>query len=240
MDKEILTRGLAALKINADDFLLSRFEKYSNMLVDWNTRINLTAITDDAGISTKHFLDSLLALSAAEIPNGAAVIDVGTGAGFPGIPIKIVRGDISLTLLDSLQKRVGFLTAVCDELMLSNTECVHARAEEEAKHRRERYDAAVSRAVAPLRVLSEYCLPYVKVDGVFLALKSNDIEEELADAEQIIKTLGGKVERVARLPLPETDITRSVIVVRKLSETPPRFPRRADKIKKQAVGGKKR
>lgn len=232
MNEEILRRGFDTLKISADNTIIDKFEKYSKMLVEWNEKINLTAITDDDGISTKHFLDSVLPLTAAEIPQGGSVIDVGTGAGFPGIPMKIVREDISLTLLDSLLKRVNFLGEVCRALGLSDTECIHARAEDEAKLRRERYDAAVSRAVAPLGILSEYCLPYVKVGGVFLALKANEIEEELSAAKPIIGTLGGKVEKTAYLPLPETDITRSVIIIRKVSETPKQFPRSSARIKK--------
>lgn len=234
MNREVLRRGLGALKIDADEDMLRRFETYSKILLEWNEKINLTAITDDVEISTKHFLDSVLPLSAVDIPLGASVIDVGTGAGFPGIPIKIVRGDISLTLLDSLLKRVNFLGEVCREIGISDTECVHARAEDEAKRRRERYDVAVSRAVAPLKILSEYCLPYVKVGGLFLALKSAgaEIESELADAKPMIGTLGGKVEDDVRLPLPETDITRSIIVIRKISETPKQFPRTSAKIKR--------
>lgn len=234
MNKEVLRRGLDALNIGADEDMLRKFETYSKLLIDRNKKINLTAITDDTEISTKHFLDSILPLTAADIPLGAAVIDVGTGAGFPGIPIKIVRGDISLTLLDSLLKRINFLGEVCREIGLSDVECVHARAEDEARHRREKYDAAVSRAVAPLKILAEYCLPYVKVGGIFLALKSAgaEIEREIADAKPIIGTLGGKVEDEARLLLPETDITRSIIVIRKTAATPAQFPRSSARIKK--------
>ena len=231
MNKELLCRGLEKLKIDADGEMLARFEKYSDMLVERNSKMNLTAITDDDGISTKHFLDSLLTLSVAEIPHGASIIDVGTGAGFPGIPMKIVRGDLSLTLLDSLLKRVNFLSEVCGELELSEVECVHARAEEEAKKRRESFDAAVSRAVAPLNILAEYCLPFVKVGGLFLALKSDSADNEFSDAAAMIGTLGGKTEKIARLPLPETDIVRSIIVIRKVSETPKQFPRRTARIK---------
>lgn len=234
MDEAILRRGLERLGMNTDNNIIGKFAKYSSMLTERNKVMNLTAITDDAGISTKHFLDSILPLSAIDLPQGASVIDVGTGAGFPGIPMKIMRPDISLTLLDSLLKRVNFLEEVCGELKLESAVCIHARAEDEAKKRRERYDAAVSRAVAPMNILAEYCLPYVKVGGVFLALKTNDADKELAAAKPMIGMLGGKVEKAAKIPLPETDIIRSVIVIRKISETPKQFPRRAAKIKSSA------
>ena len=162
------------------------------------------------------------------------MMDVGTGAGFPGLPLKICRPDLQITLLDSLNKRINFLNAVRDELGLDNVVCIHGRAEELGKKAeyRECYDAVVSRAVANLTMLSEYCLPFVKVGGMFLALKAEGAEDEIKAAEPMIKTLGGKVENICKVSLPQSDIVRYIVLIRKIKNTPNKFPRRADKIKK--------
>ena len=165
---------------------------YADMLCDWNEKINLTAITDPEGIAVKHFLDSMMIFKYAEIPVGASVIDVGTGAGFPGVVMKIVRPDIKLTLLDSLAKRINFLNELCQALNIEVT-TVHSRAEDVPNGLRESFDIATARAVANMRVLSEYCMPYVKVGGSFVALKGAAASEELNEAKGAIKVLGGEL-----------------------------------------------
>lgn len=210
-----------------------RFKKYAELLVEWNQKMNLTAITDPYGISVKHFLDSVLPLKFLEIPDGASLIDVGTGAGFPGIPLKIMRGDISLTLLDSLNKRVNFLSEVCKALEL-DVSCVHARAEELGRNEiyREKYDLAAARAVAAMPVLAEYCLPYVKVGGTFAALKGRN--ENYKDCENAVKILGGEISDVTEYTLPDGS-GRKLICVRKIKETPPKYPRNSGQISKKSL-----
>ena len=234
MNKKLFTDGIEALSGNVSEAQLVQFEKYSRMLVEWNEKMNLTAVTDPDGIAVKHFLDSILPLYHINFDNISSIADIGTGAGFPGIPLKIMMPDKNVTLIDSLNKRINFLKAVCEETGLNGVECIHGRAEEMGKNKdyREKYDAVVSRAVANMTVLCEYCLPFVKVGGMFVALKAENADEELELAKPMIGTLGGKVEEVIEAPLPMSDITRKLIVVRKVKVTPPKFPRRADKIKK--------
>ena len=234
MNKKLFTDGIEALSGNVSEAQLVQFEKYSRMLVEWNEKMNLTAVTDPDGIAVKHFLDSILPLYHINFDNISSIADIGTGAGFPGIPLKIMMPDKNVTLIDSLNKRINFLKAVCEETGLNGVECIHGRAEEMGKNKdyREKYDAVVSRAVANMTVLCEYCLPFVKVGGMFVALKAENADEELEAAKPMIGTLGGKVEEVIEAPLPMSDITRKLIVVRKVKVTPPKFPRRADKIKK--------
>lgn len=236
MNKELFTAGLSALSASVSDKQINQFSKYSEMLVEWNEKMNLTAITDPDGITVKHFLDSILPLYMFELKEGASVADIGTGAGFPGLPIKIIRPDIKMTLVDSLNKRISFLRETVSVAEIDGVECIHARAEELGKNEeyREGFDAVVSRAVANMTVLCEYCLPFVKVGGVFLALKSEDSAEEIEAAKPMIKRLGGELEDIISAPLPMSDITRTLAVVRKVEETPAKYPRRADKIKKSA------
>ena len=207
--------------------------RYYEMLMDWNSRMNLTAITGEDEVLKKHFADSLLPLEL--IPEGANLIDVGTGAGFPGMPLRILKDDFDLTLLDSLGKRIAWLEEVCGTLGLKRVECVHARAEEFAAGHRESYDLAVSRAVAQLNVLCELALPLVKVGGQFLAMKSVGTEEEIAAAKGAIKTLGGKIVKVEDYTIPTSGVTHRVVVIEKVSPTPPRYPRAFAKIKKQPL-----
>ena len=220
---------------------LARFDRYAELLCEWNEKINLTAITAPEEIVTKHFLDSLLLLQSAQPERGASLIDVGTGAGFPSLPCKLARDDLRVTLLDSLNKRVLFLQEVTRELGLAEgnaapVECVHFRAEEagQAPDYREQYDLATARAVAHLRELSEYCLPFVKAGGRFVALKGADVEQELAEAKPAIKLLGGQVERVDEKKLPDGS-GRSLIAIRKISQTSTKYPRSAAKMKKQPL-----
>ena len=222
-------------ELSQSEQLTERFDRYAEMLVDWNEKINLTAITAPDEIVIKHFVDSLLLLKAYDVPKGASMIDVGTGAGFPSVPVAMVRDDIRLTLMDSLNKRINFLKELSEALGV-NAECVHARAEEfgNKPEYREQYDVACARAVAHLRELSEYCLPFVKVGGAFVALKSVGLEQELEEAKAAIDILGGKVERISRFTLPD-GAERAIAVIRKIRPTPKRFPRPYGKIKKNPL-----
>ena len=212
-----------------------RLDKYAEMLCERNEHVNLTAITDPEGIAEKHFFDSIYPFTLFELPQGASLIDVGTGAGFPSCPLKVFRDDISLTLLDSLNKRVNFLQDISDTLSL-DAKCVHGRAEEFGKKPdyREQFDIATARAVANLRDLCEYCLPFVKVGGLFAALKGSSGAEELDIAKPAIKLLGGKTEKVIEYTLPSGD-GRTLILIRKLTATPEKFPRNAGQMKKKPL-----
>ncbi len=210
--------------------------RYAEMLVERNEKVNLTAITDDEGIATKHFFDSLTALCTNRV-NGK-VIDVGTGAGFPGLVLKIAKPELKITLLDSLNKRLTFLKDVCDELNIDGVELVHARAEDGGRDMRYRgmFDTVVSRAVANLTVLSEWCLPFLKQGGYFLALKGPLAEQELKDARRAIKILGGEVEDVHEADIPFTDLKHKIIVIKKVGQTPLKYPRKAGIATKTPIG----
>lgn len=211
------------------------FDEYMRLLIEWNQKMNLTAITDPEGITVKHFLDSLLVLKSVDIPEGAKLIDVGTGAGFPGIPLKIARQDTKLTLLDSLKKRLVFLEHTLSRIGL-DAEIIHARAEETSRtpEYRETYDFVVSRAVSKLNILAEYCLPYLKPGGIFVAMKGFDIHDELEEAANAINVLGGRLAYVKRISLPDS-IGRSLVVVKKTGETPHIYPRSNAKISKKPL-----
>ena len=209
--------------------------RYCDLLLDWNTRMNLTAIKEPEAVAVKHFIDSLLPLSLVELPQGASLVDVGTGAGFPGMPLRLVEPTIRLTLLDSLGKRIHFLQTVCDELGLTDVACIHGRAEEFAAEHRGSYDLAVSRAVASLPVLAELSLPLVKVGGSFLAMKSVDSDQELAAAETALRTLGGETAQVRDYAIPGTDVRHRLVLVKKIRETPKKYPRLFAKIKKNPL-----
>lgn len=237
INRDFLTDKLkeTGFELSQPEQLAERFDRYAEMLVDWNEKINLTAITAPDEIVIKHFVDSLLLLKAYDVPKGATMIDVGTGAGFPSVPVAMVRDDIRLTLMDSLNKRINFLKELSEALCV-NAECVHARAEEfgNKPEYREQYDVACARAVAHLRELSEYCLPFVKVGGAFVALKSVGLEQELDEAKAAIDILGGKVERISRFTLPD-GAERAIAVIRKIRPTPKKFPRPYGKIKKNPL-----
>ncbi len=209
----------------------SEFQTYMNLLLEWNEKINLTAITQPEDVKIKHFEDSLTCLKSGYIKDGDKVVDVGTGAGFPGLPIKIENNNVSLTLMDSLNKRINFLKEVSSQLGL-DTECIHIRAEEAGKNKlyREQYDVAVSRAVANLSVLAEYCLPLVKKGGYMLAMKGKDIDEELESAKPLIKLLGGEVKEVQLHTLSDKEITHSIVVIEKVSRTNVKYPRNGKKV----------
>ncbi len=233
MNEALFIDGVAALGGSLSELQLSQFAAYSALLKEWNQKMNLTAITDDDGISVKHFLDSVLPLYHLEIPQTARLADIGTGAGFPGIPLKILRPDLQVTLVDSLNKRITFLETVVKELGLTDVLCIHGRAEELGKDNqyREKFDLVTSRAVANLRVLGEYCLPLVKRGGTFLALKAEGVDEELSDARPMLGSLGGGKPQVIAAPLPGSEMVRKLVLIPKDKPTPSQFPRRANKIR---------
>lgn len=223
-----LEAAAAGYGLDLSPVQLEAFAVYNEMLVDWNEKVNLTAITSPQEVAVKHIIDSLTCYDEGVFPAACSLVDVGTGAGFPGLPLKIFRPDIRLVLLDSLNKRLSFLGAVVERLGLRGVELVHARAEEAGrlKGRREHYQLATSRAVARLNVLAELCLPLVAVGGSFIALKGAQYQEELAEAERAIALLGGQVDTVKPVRLPGLDDTRAVIYVRKTAPTPAAYPRR--------------
>jgi len=204
------------------------FFHYQEVLLEWNQKMNLTAITDPQEIAVKHFIDSLSCLDSDVFPVGCSVVDVGTGAGFPGLPLKIYRPDIYLCLIDSLQKRTNFLQTVVKDLGMKNVEIHHLRAEEAGRQkiRRARFDVAVSRAVARLSVLCELCLPLVRVGGYFVAMKGAKFREEISEAEGAVKLLGGRIRRVKEVCLPGLEDVRAVIFIEKQKATPEKYPRR--------------
>ena len=214
---------------------LDKFAAYAAFLVDYNEKVNLTAITDGEGIATHHFADSLLLLTALHLPEGSSLIDVGSGAGFPGVVVKMVRPDIRLTLLDSLNKRIAFLTELSALLGQADNVLVHGRAEEEAQGTmREQYDFATARAVAGLPALCEYCLPFVRVGGHFAALKGPGADDELRAAAHAMELLGGGNPRMARRELPSGD-QRGIVLIEKMSQTPTKYPRQRIKIPKNPL-----
>lgn len=231
--REILCAGFAELGIHVDEQAAARFESYFDYLSERNKVMNLTAITGMEDVARLHFLDSAALLRFADMEN-KTVIDVGTGAGFPGLPLKIAEPSIELTLLDSLQKRVDFLSETCEKLALMDVACIHARAEE-AEALREQFDFAVSRAVARLNVLCELCLPFVRPGGAFLAMKGPDPEAEIAEARRAVAELGGVFGETCTYMIPGTEICHSVVVVKKTKITPAKYPRRFAKIQKSPL-----
>ena len=231
---DILQSGLAAYELPACGHP-ERFDAYLRMLLTKNEVMNLTAITDPEEAVRKHFLDSLALFKAVEL-TGKSVIDVGCGAGFPGLPLRLYDDTIDLALLDSLGKRVEFLKETTDLILGEGAvSCIHARAEEYAVSHREQYDIAVSRAVANLQMLAELCLPYVKVGGYFCPMKSTHSDEELQAASNAIKLLGGSVERYYDYTIPGLDVTQRIILIKKIKATPVKYPRRFAKIKQQPL-----
>lgn len=224
--KELLKEQCSKLNIEIDEKKREQFYNYMQILVKWNENINLTAITEPKEVLQKHFIDSLTILPYIE--ENKTIIDVGTGAGFPGIPVKIAKENTKVVLLDALNKRLNFLNEVINELELKNIQTIHARAEEAGKNKnlRENFDIAVSRAVAPLNILVEYLLPLVKIGGKCICMKGSNIEEELKNSKKAIDMLGGEIEKVDEFVLPDSDIKRSVIVIKKIKETPAKYPRK--------------
>lgn len=232
-----LEEGFKKLNIPYNSEIENKFIKYRDLLKEWNQKINITSIEDDEEIYVKHFLDSILLLANDSTHECKSIIDIGTGGGFPGYPLKIVNDNYEVTLLDSLRKRIDFLDEVKGELELSNVELIHGRAEDYGQNKkyREKFDICVSRAVAPLNVLSEYCLPFVKVGGYFAAYKSENISSEIVSSENAIKKLGGKVKEIKEINLPETDIIRKIVIIEKFESTNTKYPRKAGKPSKDPL-----
>ena len=227
--RRTLEAGLSELGL--DTAKAETLERFAALMLQKNEVMNLTRITEPTAVAQLHLLDSAVLLNFADF-RGKNVVDVGTGAGFPGMPLRILEPDFDLTLLDSLGKRVDWLKETCSALDLKRVSCVHARAEEFAAEQRECFDFAVSRAVANLQILTELCLPLVKVGGQFLAMKSVDSEEEIADAKSAIKTLGGQIAKVEDYTIPTSDVTHRLVIIEKVLPTPARYPRAFAKIKK--------
>ena len=233
--EEIFSTYLKEVEINIEKEETEHFYDYMKLLLEWNEKINLTAITDPKEVIIKHFIDSLTI--SKHIPHGATLVDMGTGAGFPGIPLKIYRNDVKITLVDSLNKRIKFLDEVIEQLKLKDIETIHARAEEFGRNKsyRERFDIATSRAVANLATLSEYLIPLVKLEGKCICMKGPDIEEELQKGKKAIKTLGGNISKVDSFELPNTDIGRTILIVDKVEKTPAKYPRKPGMPAKEPI-----
>lgn len=236
--KEALAQGAAAQGLAIAPEQIEQCAVYAELLLDWNTRVNLTRIVEPVEMAIKHFVDSAMVLRYDLLPAGARLVDVGTGAGFPGLVLKVLRPDLQVTLVDSLAKRLRFLEAVVEALDLSAVEIVHSRAEDfgRQKGQREQYDVAIARAVAELRVLAEYLLPLVRVGGTMIALKGPDIGEEMQGAEQAVSILGGGNPQLATLTLPHDFGERTIVWYPKARSTPAKYPRRAGEPTRRPLG----
>lgn len=223
---------LKKLEINLTDIQLNQLNRYYELLIEWNEKVNLTRIVDKKDVYLKHFYDSITLIKAINLQKECTLCDVGTGAGFPGIVLKIVFPTLRVTLIDALQKRINFLNLVIEELKLDNIVAIHSRIEDYSKFNREKFDIVTSRAVANLALLSEISMPLVKVNGYFIPMKSS-IEEELSDAKEIIKNVGGKIDDIIEFYLPFENSLRNLVVIKKFSITPKQYPRKMDKIKKK-------
>lgn len=235
LDRALLERTLAAHGVTLEDSAYARLDLYAERLLATNRQFNLTAVTDPRDVTIKHFADSLVLLGKTEIPQGASLLDVGTGAGFPGLALKLARPDLSVTVLDGTRKKLGFIASVLSEAGLS-AETLHMRAEEAGKlpKYREKFDFVTARAVADMALLSEYCLPFVRVGGLFLAMKSAAAEEEIQNATGAVRLLGGKIEQDLLFDLVE-NMPRRLVFVRKISQTPAKYPRASAKIAKSPL-----
>lgn len=228
-DLTILEEGCKELGITLDEIQKKQFTDFYEYLVEKNKVMNLTGITEFQEVLIKHFLDSLACVKAVDMSRIKRIMDIGTGAGFPGVPLKIAFPHLEACLLDSLKKRVNFLEETFQLLKLENITAIHGRAEEYAKNKqyRETYDLCVSRAVSNLATLSEYCLPYIKTGGYFISYKSGTVQEEVEQAQKAVKILGGKIQDVVYFQLPDSEIQRSLVVIEKIKATPGRYPRKA-------------
>lgn len=225
-DKKLIDK-LNKINLEIDKKKIDKFYLYMNLLLKWNEKINLTAIVDEDEIILKHFIDSASVLKY--IDNNESLIDIGTGAGFPGIPLKIMKDDLDVTLMDSLNKRITFLEEVIENLSLKNIKAIHSRAEDLARktNYREKYDIAVSRAVANLNTLLEYMMPFVKIGGKCICMKGANIDEELSNAKNVVRELGGKIIKVDDFTLPDSDYKRNIIIIQKINKINPKYPRKA-------------
>ncbi len=234
IDKKLLSDVISQINLTLSPDALDNFDRFAYLLTETNKTLNLTAITEPREIVTKHFADSLTLLDVG-IPENAKVIDVGTGGGFPALPLLIARNDIDITMIDGANKKLNFVRSVCEDLAL-DAEIIHCRAEELGKDTdyREQYDVATARAVSALNVIAEYCLPFVKVGGTFLAMKSAKADEELEAAKKAIKLLGGEIVKVCKYDIADCG-ERNIIVIKKISQTPSKYPRASAKIAKQPL-----
>ncbi|MBP2626771.1 MAG: Ribosomal small subunit methyltransferase [Firmicutes bacterium] len=235
--REVLDEAAREYGVLLTEEQMVSFSRYFETLVEWNGKVNLTAITAPQDVAIKHMIDSLSCYDEEIFKNGATIIDVGTGAGFPGLPLKIFRPDLKLTLFDSLNKRILFLQAVAGILGITDIKFIHSRAEDggKSKQLRESYDIAVSRAVARLNILSEWCLPFVAVGGYFIALKGSQYSQEVNDAQGALQSLGGEVAKIESVKLPGLDDVRAVIYIKKVRKTPTLYPRRPGTAEKNPL-----
>ena len=226
---EKFEKGLEDLGITLSEKQIGQFLKYYEILVEWNSFMNLTGITEFEEVITKHFLDSLAVVKVCDPASAGSVIDIGTGAGFPGLPLKIAFPHLEVVLLDSLNKRIKFLNEVILQLGLDGIRTIHGRAEDFARDQnyRESFDLCVSRAVSNLSTLSEYCIPYTKINGFFVSYKSGEVEQELRNSQKAIQILGGKKKECVKFRLPDSEMDRSLVVIEKIKETPKKYPRKA-------------
>lgn len=233
--KEIMNENAKKINIEFNDKQLEQFFEYMNLLIEWNEKINLTAITEPKEIIIKHFIDSLTINKYIEKNN--KIVDVGTGAGFPGIPIKIYKPEVEVTLVDSLNKRINFLNEVISKLGLEKIDTIHSRVEEFARNKkyREKFDISTSRAVANLSTLSEYLIPLVKENGKIICMKASEAEEEIEQAKKAINVLGGTIKNVETFDLPQSDIGRTIITIEKIKKTPAKYPRKAGTPSKEPI-----
>ena len=236
--KQQLIEGAKVLNVELTDKQAGQLMRYKELLVEWNEKMNLTAITEDMEVITKHFLDCLTVQSSIDLAQVKSLVDVGTGAGFPGLVLKIAFPNVHITLIDSLNKRLKFLQHVIDELGLTGIECVHGRAEDLGKNKayREQFEVCASRAVANLAVLSEYTLPFVKKGGYLIALKGQKLDEELAEGEKAITILGGTIDKLVDVVVPYTDLNHRIAKIKKVKETPKKYPRKAGEPTKAPLG----
>lgn len=234
--KELLSKACLEMGISLTEDQLSQFIDYKDILLDWNEKVNLTAITDENEVMIKHFADSLSPLPFMD-KKSASLIDVGTGAGFPGVPLKIANPNFKVTLLDSLNKRIAFLEELKKKIGIEDLRCIHSRAEDGGMDvlLREKFDYCVSRAVAKISVLSEYCLPFVKVGGFFISLKGPEVEDEIKEGMKAISKLGGEVSDIKKIKVPQSDITHSIVFIKKVSKTPRDYPRKAGTAAKKPL-----
>ena len=234
---DLMKKAALDVEMEFTEAQYEQFIKYMRLLQEWNEKINLTAITEDEEVVKKHFIDCIKAFKSDAIKNANTVIDVGTGAGFPGLPIAIMNPEVKVTLLDSLNKRINFLNLVVRELGLKNVTTIHSRAEDGARRPelREKFDVATSRAVANMAVLSEFCMPYVKKEGYFVALKGPSIDEELENGRNAIKILGGELKGIIEISIEETDLKHNIVEVKKLKNCPKTYPRKAGTVNKKPL-----
>ena len=236
MELKEFKEKIQELSPNLTEKQQEQFYNYMNLLIEWNNKINLTAITEPNEIIVKHFIDSMTILK--EIENNSKIVDVGTGAGFPGIPLKIANPELEVVLLDSLNKRINFLNEVINNLNLKKINSIHFRVEEAGQNKkyREQFDIATSRAVAALNILAEYMLPLVKVGGKCICMKGSEVEEEIEKSKKAIEILGGKIEKVENFTLANTDMKRNIVIIRKVKQTPSKYPRKAGTPSKEPLG----